>query len=88
MHAVGDRHAQCEGSSLDDICRDRIGELMAEDGDQRQLERVSGTVHAEIETPRPEAGEEVDVGEPTVVGDQQSDPTTSSHFSQMLRTCF
>ena len=48
----------------DDRCRDRIGELMAEDDDQRQLERVSGT-------PRPGAGEEMDVGEPTVVEDQQ-----------------
>ena len=50
----------------DDRCRDRIGELMAEDDDQRQVERVSGTVHPEVEIPRPEAGEETDVGEPTV----------------------
>ena len=50
----------------DDRCRDRIGELMAEDDDQRQVERVSVSVHAEVEIPRPEAGEEVDVGEPTV----------------------
>ena len=50
----------------DDRCRDRIGELMAEDDDQRQVERVSGTVHPEVEIPRPEAGEEMDVGEPTV----------------------
>ena len=55
----------------DDRCRDRIGELMAEDDDQRQVERVSGTVHLEVETPRPGAGEEMDVGEPTVVEDQQ-----------------
>ena len=48
----------------DDRCRDRIGELMAEDDDQRQVERVSGA--AEVEIPRPEAGGEVDVGEPTV----------------------
>ena len=34
-------------------------------------ERVSGTVHPEVETPRPGAGEEMDVGEPTVVEDQQ-----------------
>ena len=48
----------------DDRCRDRIGELMAgDDDDQRQVERVSGA--AEVEIPRPEAGEEVDVGEPT-----------------------
>ena len=36
------------------------------DDDQRQVERVSVSVHAEVEIPRPEAGEEVDVGEPTV----------------------
>ena len=37
----------------DDRCRDRIGELMAEDDDQRQVERVSGTVlHPEVEIPR------------------------------------
>ena len=50
----------------DDRCRDRVGELMAGDDDQRQVERVSGTVRPEVEIPRPEAGEEVDVGEPTV----------------------
>ena len=53
----------------DDRCRDRIGKLMAEDVDQRQIERVSGA--AEVEIPRPKAGEEMDVGEPTVVEDQQ-----------------
>ena len=53
----------------DDRCRDRIGELVAEDDDQRQVERVSGA--AEVEIPRPEAGEEMDVGEPMVVEDQQ-----------------
>ena len=55
----------------DDRCRDRFGELMAEDDDQRQVERVSGTVHPKIEIPRPAAGEDMDVGEPTVVEDQQ-----------------
>ena len=50
----------------DDRCRDGIGELMAEDDDQRQIARVSGTVRLEVETPRPGAGEGVDVGEPTV----------------------
>ena len=45
----------------DDRCRDRIGELMASDDDQRQVERVSGA--AEVEIPRPEAREEVDVGD-------------------------
>ena len=39
----------------DDRCRDRIGELMAEDDDRRQVERVSGTVRPEVEIPRPEA---------------------------------
>ena len=53
----------------DDRCRDRIGELMAEDDDQRQVERVSGTVHPEVETPCPGAGEEMDVGEPMVRAD-------------------
>ena len=56
----------------DDRCQDRVGELMAGDDDQRQVERVSGV--AEVAIPCPEAGEEVDVGEPTVVEDQQSDP--------------
>ena len=55
----------------DDRCRDRIGELKAEDDDQRQVERVSGNVRPEVENPRPGAGEEMDVGEPTVVEDQQ-----------------
>ena len=50
----------------DDRCRDRIGELMAEDDDQRLVERVSGNVRSEDEIPRPEAGEEMDVGESTV----------------------
>ena len=59
----------------DDRCRDRIGELMAGDDDQRQVERVSGTVHPEVEIPRPGAREEMDVGEPTVVEDQQTVPT-------------
>ena len=45
----------------DNRCRDRIGELMAEDDDQRQVKRVSGSVHSEVAIPRPEAGEEVDV---------------------------
>ena len=60
----------------DDRCRDRIGELMADDDDHRQVERVtSRTVStSEIEIPCPEARKEVDVGEPTIVEDQQSDP--------------
>ena len=52
----------------DDRCRDRIGELMAGDDDQRQVERVTSraTVDVGNEIPCPEAGEEVDVGEPSV----------------------
>ena len=42
----------------DDRCRDRIGELMAEDDDLRQVERVSSGTVPEVEIPRPEAGEE------------------------------
>ena len=62
--------------SHDDRCRDRIGELMASDDDQRQVERVTSrtTVDVENEIPCPETGEEVDVGEPTVVEDQRSYP--------------
>ena len=52
----------------DDRCRDRIGELMAEDDDQRQVERVTSRAVPEVETPRPEAGEEMDVGAVRVVG--------------------
>ena len=53
----------------DDRCRDRIGELMAGDDDQRQVERVTPRTAVEVknEIPCPEAREEVDVGEPTVV---------------------
>ena len=65
----------------DDRCRDRIGELMAEDDDQRQVERVSGTVRPEVEIPRPEAGEEMDVGEPTVRVIFHNQFTNQSHGS-------
>ena len=62
----------------DDRCRDRIGELMAGDY-QRQVERVTSRTAVEVENelPCPEAGEEVDVGEPTVVEDQRSDPQSA-----------
>ena len=52
----------------DDRCRDRIGELMAEDDDQRQVERMMSRTTADVESeiPCPETGEEVDVGEPSV----------------------
>ena len=39
---------------------------MAEDDDQRQSERVSSRAVPEVEIPRPEAREDMDVGEPTV----------------------
>ena len=53
----------------DDRCRDRIGELMAGDDDQRQVERVTSRTAVEVENeirPCPETGEKVDVGEPSV----------------------
>ena len=46
----------------DDRCRDRMGELVAE----RQVERVSSRTVPDVEVPRPDAGEEMDVGEPSV----------------------
>ena len=60
----------------DHRCRDCMVELMASVDDQRQVERVTSRTAIEVENeiPSPEAGEEVDVGEPTVVEDQQSDP--------------
>ena len=54
IHNVKVRH--------DDRCRDRIGELMAEDDDQRRGERVSSRAVPEVEIPRPQAGEKMDVG--------------------------
>ena len=57
----------------DDRCRDRIGELMAEDDDQGQVERVSSRRVPEVEIPRPEAGEEMDVGEPMWVVEDLND---------------
>ena len=50
----------------DNRCRDRSGELMADDDDQRQVERVASRTISEVETPCLEAGEEMDVGEPSV----------------------
>ena len=44
MHAIGSRHAQREGSS-----RRQIGELMTQDEDQRQGERVSSRAVPEAE---------------------------------------
>ena len=60
----------------DDSCRDRIGDLMAGDDDQRQVERMMSrtTVDVENEISCPETGEEVDVGEPNVV---EAHPVTS-----------
>ena len=56
---------------------------MAEDDDQRPVERVTlrAVVEVENEIPCPEAGEEMDVGEPTVVENQQPVSTPSSHSS-------
>ena len=68
----------------DDRCRDRIGELIAGDDDQRQIERVTSraTVDVENEIPCPETGEEVDVGEPSAqprsVDEDQPRPETQS----------
>ena len=50
----------------DDRCRARTGEPMADDDDHRQVERVTSRTISEVETPCPEAGEEMDVGEPSV----------------------
>ena len=65
----------------DDRCRDRIGELMGGDDDQRHVERVTSRTAVEVENeiPCPEAREEVDVREPTVVEDQRSDPQSAPH---------
>ena len=41
-------------------------------------DKLSECGAAEVEIPRPEAGEEVDVGEPTVVGDPQPEPQSVS----------
>ena len=68
----------------DDRCRDRIGELMASDDDQRQVERMMSrtTVDVENEIQCPETGEEVDVGETSVqprsVDEDQPRPETQS----------
>ena len=53
---------------------------MASDDDQRQVERVTSRAAVEVENEIPcsEAGEEVDVGERTVVEDQRSDPQLAS----------
>ena len=71
----------------DDRSRDRIGELMAGDDDQRPVERMTSrtTVEVESEIPCPEAREEVDVGEPMdrVAGlETQSDRWKNSQFPQ------
>ena len=68
----------------DDRCRDRIGELMAEDDDQRQVEPVSSRAVLEVEIPRPEAEEETDVGEPTIVEDQRRSEPQSAPQSVSL----
>ena len=64
----------------DDRCRDRIGELMAGDDDQSPVERVTSrtAVDVENEIPCPETGEEMNVGEPTVMEGQRSDSQSAS----------
>ena len=52
--------------SHNDRRRDRIGELMTEDDDRRQGERVSSRAVPEAGVPRPEAAKEMDVSAPTV----------------------
>ena len=62
---------------------------MASDDDQRQVERVTARAAVEVENeiPCPDAGEEVDVGEPTVVEGQRSDSQSASQsVSQPART--
>ena len=61
------------------IRRDRVGELMAEDDDQRQVERMMSRTTADVESeiPCPETGEEVDVGEPSVQPQSVLQPTNS-----------
>ena len=58
---------------------------------QRQVERVLGIVRPEVEIPRPDAGEEMDVGEPTVrvVGPVEDQPIPTVRVggsSSMKRT--
>ena len=52
---------------------------MASDDDQKQVERVTSRTAVEVENeiPCPEAREEVDLGETTVVEDQRSDPRSA-----------
>ena len=52
--AVGMHNAKVP---YDDRCRYRIGELMAGDDDQRQVERMMSRTISEVETRCPEAGE-------------------------------
>ena len=43
-----------------------FGELMADDDNQKQVERVLSRTVPEVEIPCPEPGAEMDVGEPTL----------------------
>ena len=69
-----------------------LGELMASDDDQTQVERMTSrtTVDVENEIPCPETGEEVDVGEPSVqprsVDEDQPRPETQSVSTSGGRT--
>ena len=48
------RHAQNERQ----VCRDRVGELLAEDDDPRRAERVVPVPKPDVEVPQPVAGED------------------------------
>ena len=83
MHTIGSGMHNAKVPH-DDRCRDRIGELMAGDDDQRQVERMMSRTTADVENdiPCPETGEEVDVGAPSVqprsVDEDQPRPETQS----------
>ena len=71
---------------IDDRCRDRIGELIASDDDQRQVERVTSRTAVEVENeiPCPDAGEEVDVANQLLwkINDQIHNQRHSQFHSQ------
>ena len=60
-HARSWQQARTTRRFFTTTCRDRVGELMAGDDDQRESERVSSRAVPEVAVPRPEAGEEMDV---------------------------
>ena len=50
----------------DDRAEIALNELMTQEDHEKQVKRVFGMVCPVRKNPRPEAGEEMDVGEPTV----------------------